>query len=287
MNLLKRFFRFVLLYILTTILLVAGLVTYIFIDNNTIELNKYTIFSQKIPPAFNGYKFLIVSDYHNAPYVEKVVKKAKSAKPDVIVITGDFTTRGERHMDNSLILAKQLCEIAPTYAVTGNHEEYAKDFAAFIKKFEDLGVKYLNNEKVELKKEGASIFLYGIRDSSHTDLQLQNDPYRLLDKLEKTGKELDPSRFNVLLAHRANQFEEISKFDFDLVFSGHLHGGVVRLPFVGGVFSNTAEELFPKYTAGIYTLNQSKMVVSRGLDKQFNKLRIFNGPELVLVTIKR
>ena len=94
----------------------------------------------------------------------------------------------------------------------------------------------------------------------------------------------DSDNFNILLSHRPEFFNLYLKTPMDLIFSGHAHGGQFRLPFIGGLVA-PGQGLFPKYTSGPYTQNGATMFVSRGLGNSIVPVRIFNRPEILLVTL--
>lgn len=287
MKALKSVIKFFMLYILTTILIIVITAGYIYIDNNSIELTKYEFYSPKLPTSFDGYKIMLVSDYHDAYYYDKVIKGIESQKPDVIFLLGDMVHIGNKHIENTKKLLDGIKDIAPIYAITGNHEEYAESYDKLIKGLSSYNVKFLFDKSAEIQKGNSSIFVYGLKDTYMSNFDLELKPSWLQDKMKKLSEKLDRDRFNILLLHRANLFPEVSMYGYDVVFSGHLHGGLVRLPIVGGLMGPEDSSWFPEYTKGMYFLDNSRMIVSRGLDHDKQRIRVFNGPELVMVTLKR
>ena len=178
-------------------------------------------------------------------------------------------------------LGRALAEIAPTYFVTGNHEWAFRDVRELKRELRDAGVTVLTNEYVPLTRNGDRILLAGI-----------DDPNGFAD--QKTPEELaaevraaEPDAFWMLLAHRNNYFEkEYSRLGADLVISGHGHGGLIRLPFTDGLVS-VERSLFPSYTAGFYRVGRADLFVSRGLGNSGRTFRLFNRPELVVLTLER
>jgi len=180
--------------------------------------------------------------------------------------------------------AAGLTAIAPTYYVTGNHE-WAVGTGA-VKELKSLlsqyGVKPLSNQYEILERDGARIVLAGVDDpNGYAD---QTTPEELYAWIQEDS----PGLFTLLLAHRNDRFPQYAAAGYDFVLSGHGHGGIVRLPFLGGLIG-TNRRLFPQWTSGLYAQGDSVLFVSRGLGNNtvpFQGFRIFNRPELAVVTLK-
>lgn len=272
-------------FIICIVAAVFALAAYIYIDNNVVSLNNYTIYSSKLPADFKGYKIALISDFHNSYYYDKVARQVKKAKPDVILLAGDMIDVAEDNFLNTYKLLELLKEIAPVYSVQGNHEVWHKLNDEYLSKIKQMGIKNLDNQQVELKKGNSSIKLFGLKDVVESDNKVA-DSSELKDAIDKAKQALDTDVFSILLMHRANYFDYLKGCPYDLVLSGHIHGGLIRLPFVGALISSD-NIWFPKYSSGVYIHKNSKMVVSRGLDYNLKKIRIFNGPEVVLVTLDK
>lgn len=272
-------------FIICIVAAVFALAAYIYIDNNVVSLNNYTIYSSKLPADFKGYKIALISDFHNSYYYDKVARQVKKAKPDVILLAGDMIDVAEDNFLNTYKLLELLKEIAPVYSVQGNHEVWHKLNDEYLSKIKQMGIKNLDNQQVELKKGNSSIKLFGLKDVVESDNKVA-DSSELKDAIDKAKQALDTDVFSILLMHRANYFDYLEGCPYDLVLSGHIHGGLIRLPFVGALISSD-NIWFPKYSSGVYIHKNSKMVVSRGLDYNLKKIRIFNGPEVVLVTLDK
>ncbi|MBD5099332.1 MAG: metallophosphoesterase [Clostridiales bacterium] len=239
-----------------------------------------------LPAGFNGYKIVHLSDLHGHEYgenSEKLLGLVGEQKPDLIVVTGDLIDQ-EGQLQMIPALAKGLASIAPTYYVTGNHEwglgtGTVKELKSLLSQ---CGVTPLSNQYEVLEREGAQIVLAGVDDpNGYAD---QTTPEELYARIENNA----PGLFTLLLAHRNDRFGQYADAGYDFVMSGHGHGGIVRLPFVGGLVG-TNRRFFPKWTSGIYTLGDSTLFVSRGLGNNtvpFQGFRVFNRPELAVVTLK-
>ena len=239
-----------------------------------------------LPGEFDGYKIVHLSDLHGHEYGEgnvDLLAMVAGEKPDLIVVTGDLIDQ-ESQMQMVPALARSLAAIAPTWYVTGNHEWSLG--TAKVKELKNLlaqcGVTVLSNQYEILERNGAQIVLAGVDDpNGYAD---QKTPEELYAQIENQA----PGLFTVLLAHRNDRFGQYAAAGYDFVMSGHGHGGIVRLPFAGGLLG-TDREFFPEWTSGLYTLGDSTLFVSRGLGNNtvpFQGFRIFNRPELAVITLK-
>ena len=140
-----------------------------------------------------------------------------------------------------------------------------------------MGVKVLRNSSDKIKKAGENILLMGIDDPTFSDSYENNSDSKIVEE-EQSG-------FKVLLSHRPEQFPVYAKRNIDLTFSGHAHGGQIRLPLVGGLVAPN-QGVFPKYTSGIYYKDSLAMIVSRGLGNSIFPQRMFNRPEIVATTLR-
>ena len=239
-----------------------------------------------LPAEFDGYKIVHLSDLHGHEYGEGssgLLARVAGEKPDLIVITGDLVDQ-ESQMQMVTALAKGLAAIAPAFYVTGNHEWGLG--TARVKELKNLlsrcGVTVLSNQYELLERNGAQIVLAGVDDpNGYAD---QTTPEELYARIGAG----DPGLFTLLLAHRNDRFAQYAAAGYDFVLSGHGHGGIVRLPFAGGLMG-TDRQLFPEWTSGTYTLGGSTLFVSRGLGNNtvpFKGFRLFNRPELAVVTLR-
>ena len=239
-----------------------------------------------LPPEFDGYTIVQLSDLHGHEYGEgnaDLLARVREQKPDLIVITGDLIDR-EEQLQMIPALAKGLAAAAPTYYVTGNHEWGLG--TGTVKELKSLltqcGVTTLSNQYEILERNGGQIVLAGVDDpNGYAD---QTTPEELYAQIEREA----PGLFTLLLAHRNDCFDRYAAAGYGFVLSGHAHGGIVRLPFVGGMMG-TDRQLFPEWTSGLYTLGDSTLFVSRGLGNNtvpFRGFRIFNRPELAVITLR-
>lgn len=269
------------------ILLQLSLVIYW--GNNNISVSNYIVESSTIPPQFDGYKIVQLSDLHNKEFRKgnkDLITLIKDASPDAIVITGDLIDRRRYNEEKALKLIKGIKDIAPIYYVTGNHEAWSNKFSSLEEKLLMQGVEVLRNNSVEIKRGTGKIFVSGIDDPAFKTTgysQSYKDYDIVKDEIKTVKKDGD---YNILLSHRPELFPLYSECDIDLVFSGHAHGGQVILPFLGGIIAPN-QGFFPKYYKGVYSSKDTFMVVSRGLGNSLAPIRVFNPPELVIVELRR
>lgn len=268
-------------------------ICFLYFQNNAIVTTKLSIRSDAIPRDFDGYRLVQLSDLHSKSFGKdqyKLVQKVRQVQPHLIVFTGDLVDSKKYNEETSLKLMEQLVQIAPVYFVTGNHEWWSGKFDSLEDQLIDMGVNVLRNTVAEITHEngdgaGGKIQLVGIDDPANA-----NEAYAERSMTEEALKNSltslkESDNFTVLLAHRPELFSLYSQYEMDLVFSGHAHGGQVRLPFVGGVIAPN-QGLFPDYTSGKYTQDETTMIVNRGLGNSIIPFRIFNRPEIILVTLE-
>ena len=240
-----------------------------------------------LPEGFDGYRIVHLSDLHGHEYGAgngELLALIRAQSPDLIVITGDLIDQ-KSQLEMVPALAKGLAAIAPTYYVTGNHEWSLG--TGTVKELKGLltqcGVTALSNQYEVLERNGSKLVLAGVDDpNGYAD---QKTPEELYAQIEAG----EPGLFTLLLAHRNDRFGEYASAGYDFVMSGHGHGGIVRLPFVGGLLG-TNRQFFPEWTSGLYTVGDSTLFVSRGLGNNtvpVKGFRIFNRPELAVVTLKQ
>ena len=232
----------------------------------------------------------VVCDLHHWNYGRnnsRLLARIKEAGADAVLIPGDLVVKhvctSDKKVQRVLTFLRTLHESYPVFYSPGNHEIRMADHENYKIELEHIGIGYADNRELSFPDDG--IRLYGLelpiewfrekRDLSVAELgEFLNKP--------EAGRE---GEFTILLAHDPRHFETYADWGADLTLSGHLHGGILRLPIVGGVFSPYMR-LFPKYDAGLFEKNGKRMIVSRGLGTHHVKLRWFNRPELVVVRLK-
>ena len=268
--------------------IVFALIAWIIWGNTALELNTYTVTSSKLPQSFDGYRIAHVSDLHNAEMGknnEKLLTMLRDADPDMIAITGDLVDSRNTDIEVALQFVREAVKIAPCYYVTGNHEARISEYDELKEAMKAAGVTVLEDAQTEISLTGEFITLIGVNDPTYQTDYLFGDAKTVMNtKLEELHTEQD--RFTILLSHRPELFETYVDHDLDLVLSGHAHGGQFRLPFVGGLVAPN-QGFFPEYDAGLYSMNHTNMIVSRGIGNSILPFRFNNRPEVIIIELKK
>ena len=245
-------------------------------------VKKYQVYSPKLPLSFDGFRFIFISDLHGKKYGKnntKLLEMIYKAKPDCILIGGDMVVGGisRRCKEGYRPLSKEtvntsidlIAELTSKYTVIhalGNHEEklHPALWDEYKSKLKELNVKLLDNEKFSFHRENDDyIDIYGLSLGKENYPKFRRSKLSLDSVEEKLGAK--GGNYTILMAH--------------------LHGGIMRLPFVGGVIGPDFF-IFPKYSGGFYSENGSNMIVSCGAGTHTINLRVFNPPEITLVELK-
>lgn len=262
--------------IITTSFLLLALFSFYFYQNNIVTVSEYDYINEKIPHSFNGFKIMQISDWHNKNFGNQIIEKVEKSNPDIIILTGDIIDVYHPQEERVYEFLDELTSKYPVYFISGNHEKavFKKNFI-IKKEIKNKNLVYLENDSVDITLNGENITIYGIKDYTYNK-DVWFDLEQTIDK--------ENSNFSILLAHQPEYFEEYSKYNVDLIFSGHEHGGQIRLPFIGSIYSH--QGWFSDLTAGIHELNNTTMIISRGLgNSKMLPIRLFNQPELVLTTL--
>lgn len=258
-------------------------------------INRYDVESEKIGKDWDKTKIVMLSDLHDNSYgidLNKAYREILMLHPDFIVIAGDMYT-GEPGCANKN--AKEfLTELAakfPVYYGLGNHEyrmmiypgRYKGMYAGFETMIKRTGIHLLKNESVELKGRDSSIIINGLM-LDHAFYKKMKNAKMPPDYMNRVMGTPDTDKFQILIAHHPAYFEKYASWGANLVFSGHYHGGMARLPVIGGVISPSMRP-FPRYDMGEYQNGDAVMILSAGIGTHTIRLRPFNPPEIVVVTL--
>jgi hypothetical protein len=229
-----------------------------------------------------------ISDLHKRHFGvnnQYLCRKIRMENPDIIIVSGDIVTRDCTDFSVVESTLREMCGIADVYVIFGNHETDLTDDAKkqFINAVKSSGAVLLRNETICIDIKNRRINLTGI-ELPHT-VYKKDGGYRSLDILTKSGmNELvgtKPDGDTILLAHNPLFADVYAEWGADYTVSGHVHGGMIRIPFTGKGLLSPERKLFPKYTKGIYEIGDMKLLVSSGL----GKFRLFNPPEIVVYDI--
>ncbi|MCL1949725.1 MAG: metallophosphoesterase [Turicibacter sp.] len=228
-----------------------------FIFSRELEVEEITLQFEHLPPELEGFRIVHLADWQipkNLVTLEDLVEVVGQQNPDLIVLSGDMIDRSARDFSDMQELAALLPEIAPTYAVSGNHE--FNNRGNWREAYGDLPI--IDETYVDF----GSWLLVGAQD----DMPMPEVP---------------EGYFTILLAHRPRQYPA------DLTFSGHVHGGHWKLPWIGGLLSPD-HLLFPRFTNGVYSFDDgTKLVLSRGIGNSILPLRFLNRPHIIVITLER
>ena len=249
-------------------------------SNDNIVIKEDVYINESIPKSFDGYKILQISDLNGKDVQDELIEKTKTIEPDIIVITGDFISASrttEYNLDLSYI--EEMSKTYPIYFVTGEQEQDSFFYDKLEEKLANIeNVTILTNKSIEIQKGEHYIQLMGMHDSSFF--------FENLTAFNNQLKELDTStHFTILLSHRPELIDIYTKNDIDLVLSGHALGGQVNIPFVGRLYSNN-QGFYPDYTNGFYKQENTTIYVSSGIGNTFIPIRLFNNPEINVITLK-
>lgn len=275
------------------ILIVVFLYTY---SIKKVDITRYTVKSDKVSKQFDNYTIVQLSDFHSNGYKDTtgiIINEIEKINPDIIVMTGDMISWDVENIDELERLINELAPKYPTYYINGNHEELAeilksKEYENFINDIKSLGVSILKNNYIQVIRDNESINLYEIDIPLDGPTGLYVTEEQLDDNYinDVLGK-VDESEFNILLAHNPLFIDDYSRWGADLVLSGHMHGGIIRIPIIGVGIASPEKDYFPKYDAGEFKVGNTTMIVNRGIGASSSGLRVFNKPEISVITLKR
>ena len=255
----------------------------IFISENCLSVTYYEYNNKKIREPFTVVQ---ISDLHNHEFGKsnrRLIDKIAKEQPDVIFMTGDMLNDDECRTDLIENLVKALKDVAPVYFSLGNHEkQYMKQDARLISKLEDAGAVVLDKDYLDTNINGQEIRIAGVYGYVLDWESGDGTEQRFMEEFEGTD------RFKILLSHIPEGlllWKSMEYWDVDLIFSGHVHGGQIRLPFIGGLY-DPEEGYLPTYTKGKFACGNSTMILSAGLGTSGNIPRVNNLPEIVVCQIQ-
>lgn len=241
-----------------------------------------------------NHNIIFISDLHNHTYGkknQKLLQKIEELKPEMVLVGGDIPiAREEADLQKAVEFIRQLAKTQSVCYANGNHEhrmrlypeKYGRMYEEYTNAIKDTGITYLINDTKTVKIENTEIDIAGVEIPSEYYKRLFHKVLKREDIEGLLGKKSD--RYTILLAHNPEYFEAYAGWGAELTLSGHVHGGVVRIPGVGGVISPSLT-LFPKYDGGRKREYGKEMIISRGLGVHTLPIRLFNPAELVVLRI--
>ncbi len=275
-------------------------------QNDVLVTDRFEVASPKLPASFDGYTLALITDLHSkefGPDNIELLNAVEDAAPDAVLIDGD-TLKGSDKADTGqvfLALCKKLSAKYPVYMVYGNHEQRRYDLSniefTYQCAVEAAGARVIAGEKVPLTIGEDSINLYGLnlpylfympaKGQSLLRSFFPTPERYFKEDIQKVLGAPEQGRFTILLTHNPGKFAAYAAWGADLVLAGHEHGGIIRLPLYGGLltrFASTTDMV--RYDAGLFEKGDSRMIVGRGLGGATVPYRIFNQPELAVITLK-
>ena len=265
--------------------LAAALALFLWWNNHALQVTETEVPFPDLPAGFDGFRVAVLSDLHGAAFGadnEKLFRAVAETRPEMIFLLGDLEDSYRGPVPGyAETIADGLTAIAPVWYVTGNHEWAIGSVKELKARLKDHGVTVLSNDFEIIDRNGDGLIIAGIDDpNGYAD---QRTPEELAELIDTS----DPNYFWLLLAHRNNLFPtRYCKLGAGLVLSGHGHGGLIRLPFTDGLI-DTNLTLFPSWTAGLYEKDGSTLFVTRGLGNSGSTFRLFNRPEIAVLTLRR
>lgn len=264
----------------TVVIMAVFAVLFVIAVDNNIKVREYREITSKVT---ENKKLLLITDLHSVIYgndQSSLIEKVNEIDPDAILLGGDIVD-DKRDERGCRIFLEYIGSKYDCYYVSGNHEYWSYKINGIKDMIRSYGITVLEGEGVKLSDE---IVLLGVDDPD-----CGKEQYGAYDdwygQLYRCNSQVDKSLFNILLSHRPERTEDYNGCDFDVVLSGHAHGGQWRIPFVLNGLYAPDQGFFPKYAGGMYELGNADMIVSRGLALS-NIPRIFNPPELVVLNIE-
>jgi len=246
-----------------------------------LQVTEYELYFESLPAEFDGFRIVQLSDLHGMEFGEnsiRLIEAVKKQAPDLIALTGDFATHpADVAVTRSLM--EGLYGTAAVYSVNGNHEWAGKTRLDVNSILDEFGARRLENEYDVFERGGARIVIAGAEDPNGNADMIKPDA--LAAKL----REEYPDDFVLWLGHRNYWVKKYPQLPVNLILSGHAHGGIVRLPLVGGLLS-IERKIGAEYESGVYNTDTYTMLVSRGLGNSIRIPRIFNRPEIVVIKLR-
>lgn len=272
--------------LLFVIAAVAGAAVFFFGISDELKIQTYDI---DAPEINNNIRIAFISDLHSNNYgenMELVIDAIDGQNPDILLLGGDLFNY-ENGDENTEAFLKGITGRYPCYYATGNHEFWCGE-ELYLKKMKMLDkyeIDRLSGESEVITVNGEKFNLCGVDDPDAPDYTTTiTESFE--EQLKNTAEITDNGNYTILLSHRPERINDYSQYDFDLVLSGHAHGGQWRFPpLINGLYA-PHQGLFPKYAGGEYNENGTEMIVSRGLAIEATSLpRVYNRPEIVIIDL--
>lgn len=261
----------------TAVILIAGSV-FIAAFRTDIKTATYAV---EDPSISSKVRIALISDLHSCDYGLKqreVMDALYAQAPDIVLLGGDIVDDRLPH-DKARDFLSAVSEKYDCFYVSGNHEYWSGDSDGIKRMIEDDGITVLEGESCLHEVRGQRISISGVDDFEIGEAAFDQ-------QLARCAEKIDNQTFSILLTHRPEQISRYLPYGFDLILSGHAHGGQWRIPGILNGLLAPDQGFFPPYAGGEYGFDDARMIVSRGLAKESTRIpRIFNQPEIVIVDI--
>ncbi|MCR5356796.1 MAG: metallophosphoesterase [Lachnospiraceae bacterium] len=280
-------------YAAAAIVVLLLLVLFVYRESKGFKVVRYSFVNGKL--KVGHFKMAFISDLHDCELSagnKDVLAAIDEEAPDAVIFAGDMVTSSLEpgyHDSKALKFIKAVAEKYPVYYGIGNHEEKLRrcpevhpgEFEKLLGRLREIGAPLLIDEKASAEEAGVDFYGLDLEHDYYRRFKTRHFPDDYLER--KLGKN-DTSKVSVLIAHNPEHFSQYAAWKPDYVLSGHVHGGIVSLPFLGGVISPQLK-LFPKYDAGVFEEGGSVMILTRGLGTHTVPIRIFNKAEVVIIDL--
>lgn len=285
----RKTIRFILILLSAFALLIAVVVGYFYITSKNLTINKYSLNES----VNSSIRILQLSDLHNAEFGdnnEELIDLVKKQSPDLIVMSGDMINRDEENLDIITDLISSLSDAAPIYYGYGNQEvDWIESFSTDLEdKLTQAGAVVLNNSYRDVSVNDSELRIGGYMGYYRQPGMLTQDEEQKKIELDFAKDFENTDRLKILINHIPTQWVDwdyINIYPVDIVFSGHYHGGAIRIPIIDQGLYAPYVGWFPPYTKGLFSGTQAKCVLSTGLGSEHNIPRLNNPPEIVVVDV--
>ncbi len=278
--------------VLICMILIFAITILIYISNNCLKITKYNIKSEKLPNEFDNFKIVQISDVHSRIFGEKnieFINKIKKINPDIIVMTGDIIDATTPDVVKFVDNFKELFKLYPTYYSIGNHERKLgyNRYKLYLDTLKSKGVNVIVNGSIPYRKGDSKIIINALkfRENMQPRILTEDRKKRYVDYMKIKLNNIDLNYYNILLTHDPENFQMYEKLKVDLIFSGHVHGGLIR---VGKLcLFSPRRKFFPKYGYGKHIINNTTLIVNSGIGSATIPIRMFNRPEIVVAKLNK
>lgn len=278
-----KFYSLITLFLLITIFIV-----YIITNQYWIVTEDYAVVSEKVNGSFT---IALISDLHDMDFGfnnNVIVNKIAERSPDMIAVVGDIIDEYHSDITPAVNVMSKLPSIAPTYYVIGNHDTFNDNYSEFKSIIKKSGVDMVIDSQRDISINGNDVRIYGMANYSLGDVEYP-------EYTEKMNKFCSTDRYKILLCHYPEytpwffEQDKYCEYNFDLMLSGHTHGGIVSFPFVGGIYAPN-QGFMPEYVKGLYYIDKGNknpfyMCITGGLGQDRRCVRINNFPEITFITV--